>query len=138
MLLSSIARVGAATKIGQRLSAGAIIGGIRGVSLSKMVLKDAARVTGKAFRGMNAVWNKYPRIRRTGVGVIVGGMATMSGASGFIKGFRAGMVPEEMYNRAHGYGEVGMQEYFRNQGRMPSNHMGHSGLGLAMSRRRHG
>ena len=82
-------------------------------------------------------------LRRAGRMALFGGaitsVAALAGTRGMVKGYNM-MVrsPEDMQARARRLGIFGDEEYFRRDGRMPSNHLGHSGLGLSLSRTRHG
>jgi len=80
---------------------------------------------------------KWPR-RMVGLGAF-GAWAGYRGMRGVVSGYDM-MVqsPEDMANRARNYGLYGDEQFFRRQGRMPSNHLGHSGIGLASWRLRHG
>jgi len=80
---------------------------------------------------------------RVGRRMLFGGaltsVAALAGTRGMVRGYN--MVvrsPENMQARARRLGIFGDEEYFRRDGRMPSNHLGHGGLGLALSRTRHG
>jgi len=109
------------------------------------------RALGRSIRGSARfgakTWRSMPTPAKVGVryaGKVVGMHAlgagvAVAGTVGLVNGWREGFInAEAMYNQAHGYGAFGNESNFRNNGRMPSNHLGHAGVGLSMSRLRHG
>lgn len=89
--------------------------------------------------GSFRAWQDTPALIR--LPIFAGGVAALSSykfASGMRSGYSQIMSPEDMYNRAHNLGPMGAERYTRNQGRMPSNHLSHSSIGLSLSRSRHG
>jgi hypothetical protein len=113
-------------------------------------LSQAKSYLGGAGRGVSPVMSWVGGFSRGATGLsrarrvaLFGGaitsVAALAGTRGMVKGYNM-MVrsPEDMQARARRLGIFGDEEYFRRDGRMPSNHLGHSGLGLALSRTRHG
>lgn len=97
--------------------------------------RDIKFVTRNAPRFGRFIW----RNRKPIIGVSMMGYAGWKAGQGIVQGYNTQVSsPEQMSNRASGYGPFGDEELFRNNGRMSSNHLGHRGLTLSLSRLRHG
>ena len=121
--------------------------GLRGIlqkEFSAISRRGMNRFLYRIGAGTYQGWRRIPYGARLGlIGAGLGTYAGIKGVRSYIGGWRAGVAgPEDMYNTAHGYGtgpnSLGNSSYFRNQGRIPSNHLAHSGLGLNLYRLRHG
>lgn len=116
-------------------------------SIPRFSVRAGGRLAYGVGSGTRRAYRALPRPARraislsaktVGVGAVAG-LAGIAGARGMISGAKEGfMTAEMMYNNAHGLEGFGNETHFRNQGRMPSNHLSHSGIGLSMSRLRHG
>lgn len=138
-----------AAKIGVKTSKAfsKTVGPIREQTKKVLSYRVVGGAVGRSARFGYKSWKNLPKgARDTAIyaGKVVGlhalgaGVA-VAGTIGLVNGWREGfMTAEAMHNQAHGYGAFGNESNFRNNGRMPSNHLGHAGIGLNMSRLRHG
>jgi len=132
-----------ATSIG-RIGTRALLRNIRSTAATalhtKVAMPGAARLLYRSGVGVYRGWRRLPPIARRGAVVgAIGTYAGVRGVQGLVSGWRTGfMGPEDLHNHAHRYSVLGSEPHRRNQGRMPSNHLGHAGLGLSLSRGRHG
>jgi len=102
--------------------------------------RSAGRILYRSGRRAYRGFNRMPGVAKVGAAVgLIGIGSGVQATRGFLSGWGTSFMNRtDMYNRAHGYGQLGEEQYRRNQGRMPENHLGAAGIGLALSRSRHG
>ena len=131
-----------ATSIG-RMGTRALLRGMRSkgaLGQARVSARDAGRLLYRAGVGVHRGYRRLPPLVR--YGAFAGAVGTYGGiraTQGLVSGWRTSfMGPEDMHNHAHRYSVLGTEKHRRNQGRMPSNHLGHQGLVQSLSRLRHG